>query len=202
MTAGSIIIPFLDIELAALNAVREQLPYHRFEIGVGTGRFAEALKIDYGIDPAISPLQLAGTRSILGINAIGENLPVRFECMGTAFILFTLCFLADPARVLQECSRILMPDGRLVIGLIPRLSIWGHLLAQKKKENNPFYRHARLRNIAETVEMLSGSGFSVIESWSTLMQSPDNSLEVEPPRQGIDDLAGFCVLVASNKDYP
>lgn len=192
--------PLFHIELDALNAIRQELPSPRLEIGVGPGRFAEALKISYGIDPAMSPLQLAAGRSILGIKAIGEQLPVRSGCMGTVFILFTLCFLADPALVMRECSRILMPDGRLVIGLIPRLSKWGKLVAQKKKENNPFYRHARLRTIAETVEMLSGIGFSVIESWSALFQTFDNSLVAESPRQDFDEHAGFCVLVMSKKE--
>ena len=192
--------PLFDIELAALLAVKEKLIHPFLEIGVGTGRFAEALKIDYGMDPAISPLQLASGRSILGIKAIGEQVPVRSGSMGTVFILFTLCFLADPALVMRECSRILRSDGRLVIGLIPGLSKWGKLLAQKKKGNNPFYRHARIRTIAGTVEMLSVTGFSVIESWATLFQPPGNSLAAESPRKGLDEHAGFCVLVMSKKE--
>lgn len=192
--------PLFDIELAALLAVKEKLAHPFLEIGVGPGRFAEALKIDYGIDPAISPLQLATSRSILAVKAIGEQLPVRSESMGTVFILFTLCFLADPVLMMRECSRILKPGGRLIIGLIPRLSKWGKLLTRKKKENNPFYRHARLRTIAETVDMLAVNGFSVIESWSTLFQPPDNSLAAESPRRGLDEQAGFCVLVMNKKE--
>jgi ubiquinone/menaquinone biosynthesis C-methylase UbiE len=189
-----------DIELAALLAVKEKLAHPFLEIGVGPGRFAEVLKINYGIDPAISPLQLASSRSILGIKAIGEQLPVRSGSMGTVFILFTLCFLADPVLVMRECSRILKSDGCLIIGLIPRLSKWGKLLTRKKKENNPFYRHARLRTIAEAVEMLTMNGFSMIESWTTLFQSPDNSLAAESPRRGLDEHAGFCVLVMNKKE--
>jgi ubiquinone/menaquinone biosynthesis C-methylase UbiE len=192
--------PIFRIELAALHAVREILPHPFMEIGVGPGRFARKLNIDIGIDPAISPLKLARSRSILGIRAIGEQLPIRSGSIGTVFILFTLCFLADPVAVLQECARIMQRDGRLVIGMIPGLSGWGQVLAGKKKENNPFYRHAQLRSIAEVCAMLSGTGFSIIESWSTLFQSPDGALADESPRQGHEEHAGFCVLVMTKEE--
>lgn len=192
--------PVFRNELAALHAVRERLPHPSLEIGVGPGRFARELNIDIGIDPARSPLQLACSRSILGIRAIGEQLPIRSGCMGTVFILFTFCFLADPAAVLRECTRIMHRDGRLVIGMIPGQSAWGQLLARKKKENNPFYRHAQLRTIAEVSAMLSGTGFMIVESWSTLFQSPHGTPADETPRQGLEEDAGFSVLVTTKKE--
>ncbi|MDW7773053.1 MAG: class I SAM-dependent methyltransferase [Desulfobulbaceae bacterium] len=192
--------PLFRIELAALLAVQEKPAHPSLEIGVGPGRFARALDIDFGIDPAISPLQFAGSRNILCMQAVGEKIPVRSGCMGTVFILFTLCFLADPAQVLRECFRILKPDGRLLIGMIPGMSKWGELITRKKEENNPFYRHARLRSVAETKALLSLGGFSVIESWSTLFQPPGNTLTAESPRQGSEEDAGFCVLVLKKKE--
>ena len=188
-----------EVEITALRAIKDSLPHPRLEIGVGPGRFGEALNVDFGIDPAISPLQLATRRSIIGTNGVGEHLPFQTGSMGTVFILFTLCFLSDSAAVFKECSRIINPDGRLVIGLIPRLSSWGVLLADKGKKKHPFYRHARMRTIAETVELLAQNGFKVSESWSTLLQDPKENIQPETPRQGINENAGFSVLVTSKK---
>ena len=186
-----------ELELAALQAIRENLPHPRLEIGVGPGRFGEMLDVDFGIDPAISPLQLASRRSIICINGIGEQLPFRTGSMGTIFILFTLCFLSDPERVFRECSRILLPGGRLVVGMIPGQSAWGKLLAEKGRQNHPFYRHARMRTIAETVCLLNQNNFTVRESWSTLVQGPGMKLVPEPPVTGMQEDAGFCVLVTT-----
>lgn len=188
-----------DIELAALTAITENLPHPRLEIGVGPGHFAQTLKVGIGIDPAISALQLASRRSIIAINGIGENLPFQTGSMGTAFILFTLCFLSEPVTVFKECSRIIKPDGRMVIGLIPALSSWGKMLAEKGKNNHPFYRHARMRTIAESLKFLRINGFTVRESWSTLLQNPGDKIAFETPRQGMNEHAGFCVLVTSKK---
>ena len=191
--------PLFDIELKTLLAIRENLPRPRLEIGVGPGRFAQALEVDYGIDPAISPLQLATSRSIMVINAIGESIPLISASMGTVFMLFTLCFLTDPEHVLKECSRVIKPNGKLVIGMVPQLSEWGKLFNKKGDKGHPYYRHARFRTIAGTKEMLSQNGFAVIESWSTLLQSPDKPVMDETPQSGINEDAGFCVLITGKK---
>jgi SAM-dependent methyltransferase len=192
--------PLFDLELKALHAIREKLPRPSLEIGVGPGRFARALEVDYGIDPAISPLQLATRRSIMGIHGVGESIPFLTASMGTVYMLFTLCFLEDSGRVLKECSRIIRPHGRLIIGMIPRLSAWGKLLSDKGRKGHPCYHHARFRTIAETREMLAQNGFAVIESWSTLLQSPDTPGVDESPRFGINEDAGFCVLVTCKEE--
>lgn len=49
------------------------------EIGVGTGRFAEALGIEYGVDVSGRVLELAKRRGITVVEGSGENLPFRDE---------------------------------------------------------------------------------------------------------------------------
>ncbi len=93
--------PLFDIELEAIRATTVQLMQPGLEIGVGPGRFAQALNIEFGLDPALSPLQLAKDRSIISINGIGEQLPVRMQSIGTVFLFFTLCFLTDPEMVFR-----------------------------------------------------------------------------------------------------
>ena len=191
--------PLFDIELKTLLATEENLPEPKLEIGVGPGRFAQALKVRYGIDLAISPLQLATRRSIIAINAAGENIPLLSASMGTVYVLFTLCFLTDPDRVLRECWRVIKPNGKLVIGMIPQLSEWGKLLSDKGNKGDPYYRHARFRTVAATKELLLHNGFEEIESWSTLFQSPGKPVEDETHRFGNNEHAGFYVLITHKK---
>lgn len=193
--------PLFVIELAALQALGEKLPRPRLEIGVGPGRFARALGIEYGIDPAISALQLASRRGIMGISGTGENLPIRQASIGTVYLLFTLCFLPDPLAVLGECARVLRPGGRIIIGLIPCGSAWGKRLRERGKNGDPFYRHARFRTIAETKQMLAVRGFLMEDAWSTLRQPPGRQPQFEPPQPGAEESAGFCVLKAVNKEH-
>lgn len=189
--------PVFAIELAALQALDDQLPRPRLEIGVGPGRFAQALGIEYGIDPAGPPLQLASRRGIIGIRGTGEHLPFRQATIGTVYLLFTLCFLPDPLAVFGECARILKPEGRVIIGLIPGGSAWGQRLTERGRAGDPFYRHARFRTVGETKQMLGRHEFQVTEAWSTLQQPPGRQLRFEPPKAGAEENAGFCVLMAA-----
>ena len=191
--------PLFAIELAAIRATTIRFVRPGLEVGVGTGRFARALGVKFGLDPALSPLQLAHHRSIIPINGIGEQLPVRTQSIGTVYLFFTLCFLADPAAVFTECFRVLKPEGLMVIGFIPRLSPWGKHLSSKGRENHPYYRFARFQTVAETGALLAGSGFTILEAWSTLFQPPAPHLAFEHPKPGASENAGCCVLLAGKK---
>lgn len=184
------------VELAALRSIRTRLPGPRLEIGTGPGRFAAALGVETGIDPAMAPLLKARSRGITGIRAIGEQIPLVSGSMGSLYLILTLCFLARPDAVLGECRRVLRPDGRLILGVIPAGSSWGRLLAAKGAQGHPYYRFARFLSLARVTTLLTENRFSVMESRSTLFQSPDSLKEMEKSKPGLDEQAGFCVLVA------
>ncbi|HFQ88607.1 MAG TPA: class I SAM-dependent methyltransferase [Desulfobulbus sp.] len=188
------------IELEALLAIGEELPRPRLEIGAGPGRFGARLGVDVALDPAPAALQLARQRGMMAVVGIGEELPIRSRQIGTVFLLFTLCFLADPRQVFRECARVLGPGGRLVTGLVPGLSAWGELLTRKKHQGNPYYRYAEFRTIARWTEMLAECGLEVTDARSTLFQAPEKLQRHEKPRHGTDERAGFCVLVARVKE--
>ncbi len=188
-----------ETELAALQQIELPLPGPKLEIGAGPGRFAEQLGVTVGIDPAPAALQRGLKRGIIGVAAIGEQLPFKSETAGTLFLLFTLCFLGDPGRVLDECRRVLKSDGRLVIGQVPAHSHWGQQLENKKKKGNPYYKHAHFYTIEDTLTILRQADFSLLESHSTLMEPPGSAERLEVAQQGINEQAGFCVLVAGKK---
>ena len=50
------------IEVQAFHQVLPSLPKSWLEVGVGSGRFAQALGIEIGVDPSIKLLEMAGQR--------------------------------------------------------------------------------------------------------------------------------------------
>jgi ubiquinone/menaquinone biosynthesis C-methylase UbiE len=62
-------------ELAAVKLLWRDEFHAALEVGVGTGRFAEALGMEYGLDPAAGALRLAAARGIRVTQGNGESLP-------------------------------------------------------------------------------------------------------------------------------
>lgn len=187
--------PLFVLECDALKGLVTPLAGPALEIGVGPGRFAEALGVRFGLDPAWSPLVLARQRGVLTGQGVGEQLPYRRGIFGTVYLLFTLCFVADAAAVLAECHRVIRPGGHLVLGLVPAASPWGKALAVKKAADHPFYRHARFYEVREAEALLAGAGFMVVERRSALFQPPGAELGQEVAREGAVSGAGFVVVV-------
>jgi SAM-dependent methyltransferase len=188
------------IEQTAIQSLNISLSRPALEIGVGPGRFAEALNIPFGIDPAIAPLSLAKRRGICTCQAIAEELPFATSSLGAVFLLFTLCFIESPARFLEECRRVLRPQASLVIGFVPAGSAWGRNLRKKKESGHPFYQAARFFTVTEVQELLTEHGFHICASASTLYQAPEELEEFEEARIGMDEEAGFVVIAARHDD--
>ncbi|PIP42773.1 MAG: methyltransferase type 11 [Deltaproteobacteria bacterium CG23_combo_of_CG06-09_8_20_14_all_60_8] len=187
--------PVFASELAALQALRTPLPKPRLELGCGPGRFAAPLGVRFGVDPALAPLHLARSRGVLTCQGAGEALPVRPGCLGTIFLLFSLCFVENPGAVLTECRMALRPGGMLVLGTVPLDSPWGQGLDAKRQAGHPFYQYARFVNLATTMTWLTQAGFTLRESRSALLQPPAKASEPGPSVAGIQAGAGFVVLV-------
>ncbi|MFH1214946.1 MAG: class I SAM-dependent methyltransferase [Pseudomonadota bacterium] len=184
-----------DIELTALRELQTPLHGPKLEVGVGPGRFAAALDVAFGIDPARAPLKLSSRRGIHVAQAIGEEMPFGDCAVATVYLLFTLCFLADPLRVIGECYRILKPHGHLVLGMVPAGGAWGRALQAKKERNHPFYRHAAFYKGEQVGQWLREVGFFITEQRSSLFQEPGELKEIEHSRAGLDEKAGFWLLV-------
>jgi SAM-dependent methyltransferase len=163
------------MEVDCLKPILHKFGRPYLEVGVGSGRFAEALGIEYGIDPARAMLQMAKARGVKVTEATGEELPFPDKMFGGLLIAFTLCFLDEPLKALQEAWRVLQPEGGLVLGLILRDSPWGEFYTHKGKEGHPLYSKARFLSRAEIENLLRMSGFKVLEYRSTLFQPPGQS---------------------------
>jgi SAM-dependent methyltransferase len=187
-----------NIETIAFRDALTLLPKPWLEVGVGSGRFAQALGIETGIDPSVKLLEIAKKRGINVFPGKGEELPFPDSSFGTAFLIVTLCFLNTPLVALREAHRILKADGKLVLGVVLRESPWGRFYMAKKEAGHRFYSHATIYSYQEIESLLSDSGFRTEKVISTLFQQPGDVKETENPKDGYSSVAGFTVIVAGH----
>ncbi len=184
------------IEVEAFQEVLPSLPKPWLETGVGSGRFAQALGIETGVDPSVELLQIARRRGISVFAGRGEQRIFDAASYGTVFLIVTLCFVDSALDVLKETYRILIRGGRAVLCLVLKGSPWESFYQQKKRQGHPFYKYATFYSYDNVVEMLKQAGFSIETITSTLFQEPGKVTHLESPRKGFYPDAGFTVIVA------
>ncbi len=174
----------------------------RLEIGVGTGRFAQKLMIDFGVDPSEEMLKKASERQIKVVKAVAEELPFPSEFFGSLAIILTLCFLDDPLKAIGECFRVLIKGGTLLLGIVPRESSWGRFYLQKKKEGHPFYSVAHLHTTQESINLSKENGFELESVSSTLLERPEEYAEIRPyPSKAQETRKGGFVCIKMRKPW-
>lgn len=165
------------------------------EVGVGSGRFAQPLGANIGIDPSRNMLKLAKKRGIQVILGEGENLPFKDFTFDFVLVVVTLCFVDNPENILNEASRVLKKGGRLIVGEINRESQLGQLY-DSKREKSEFYKLAAFYSGNEIIEMFNKAGIRYIESYQTFLES----LKIEEePKKGAD--RGGFVVIAGVKEW-
>jgi SAM-dependent methyltransferase len=183
-------------EVEALKQVLPLLPKPWIEVGVGSGRFAQALGTDIGLDPSSELLKLARNRGASMLLGRGEGVPFKDSTFGAIFFIVTLCFVDSPGRTLSEATRLLRSGGKVVLGLVLRGSPWGQLYQTKKEMGHRFYKYAAFYTYAEVDMLLMQTGFFIEKVISTLFQNPGEVNHIELPRQGFSVDAGFTVILA------
>jgi ubiquinone/menaquinone biosynthesis C-methylase UbiE len=171
------------------------------EIGVGTGRFAVALKVEYGVDKSIGVLKFAKERGIKVIRGEGENTPFVDGSFGAVFLIVTLCFVDDPIKVLKEASRVLKDDGSVILSLILKESPWASFYEKKGEEGNVFYKIAKFYTVSELKSMLKNVGLQISGVRSTIFQPPtEEPLHFELSREGYYKEAGFVAIKTQKRN--
>jgi ubiquinone/menaquinone biosynthesis C-methylase UbiE len=178
--------------LSELEAVRKVLPKKGkgLEIGVGTGRFAQPLGIQYGIDPSKRMLEIARKRGVEVRVGYGEKVPFTNSVFDYVAIIITICFVKNPAEVLREAYRVLNKNGRIIVGIIDKESFLGKFYQRKK---SIFYRQANFFSVKELVNLLKATGFSRFTYYQTLFHFPQKMNSIETPRKGFGQ-GGFVVI--------
>ena len=182
---------------AEINAVRRFIPSNSLgvEIGVGSGRFAAPLGIWSGVEPSHNMAEIAARRGIAVCQAIGEWLP--FSSSGFDFVLLVtvICFVDNPVVLLKETSRVLRPEGRLILGFIDKNSPLGQRY-EASKENNPFYREAHFYSTEQVSSFVRLAGFEKVTFCQTILGHTSEESDVDQVLDGYGEGA-FIVLNAS-----
>ena len=189
-------MPIFAIETGAFREILPLLPKPWLEVGVGSGRFAQALGIEIGLDPSVKLLDIARNRSLNVFRGKGEDAPFADGAFGAVFLIVTLCFVDSPLGVLTEANRLLKQDGKVVLGLVLRESPWGQFYQVKKENGHRFYKYATFYSYAEVTGLLEQAGLSVEKTISTLFQKPGEVKHMESPREGFSAEAGFTIILA------
>lgn len=188
--------PVYQAELAALRTFVPATGLS-IEVGVGTGRFALPLGIQFGLDPSRTMLQTARRRGIQVCQAIGERMPFHNRQFDLVLLVTVICFVDDVPALFRELRRVLKTDGQLIIGFINRESARGRLY-EARKDASTFYRDARFYSVADVADWVKAAGFGSLRFCQTLFGNPGESatkdLEI---RDGSRDGA-FVVLSAQN----
>ena len=147
---------------AEIAAIKEVLPQSGvgLEIGVGSGLFAVALGIKYGVEPSVAMREKAESRGVHVFDGVAEHLPFKTAMFDYAVMITVDCFLADVERSFREVSRILVSEGCFVIAFIDAATRLGKEYEQKK-QSSLFYRQAHFHGAAEIRELLTQAGFRV-----------------------------------------
>jgi len=190
------------IETQALRQLLPSLPKPWIEIGVGSGRFAQPLGIELGLDPSIELLRMSKGRGIDCCWGTGETQPFRDESFGTAFLIVTLCFVSSPLDVLRETHRILRGKGTVMLGMVLRESPWGQFYGNKGAQGHRFYQHATFYSFEDVTALLTEAGFVCTRTISTLFQKPGQVANSEPPQEGYHPSAGFTLIMARKYANP
>ena len=184
---------------AEVAALRKFVPVTGMgiEVGVGTGRFAAPLGVEFGLDPSRTMLQVARRRGIRVCQAIGERMPSRDRQFDLVLLVTVICFVDDVPTLFRELRRVLKRDGQLIIGFINRNSERGRSY-ESRKEASMFYREARFYSVEDVAEWVKEAGFHALQFCQTLFGDPSEfparGLEVH---EGYSDGA-FVVLCARN----
>ncbi|MCP4651883.1 MAG: methyltransferase domain-containing protein [Candidatus Omnitrophica bacterium] len=181
-----------------LEALRKVMPKFGkgLEIGVGTGRFAQALGITLGIDPSAEMLRIADRRGVNTRRGFGEDLPFWHGSFDYVAIIIALCFVDDPLKVLEEAKRVLQNNGRIILAVVDKNSFLGKYYLKKK---SIFYKNARFFSIREISKMLNKLGFKKLSYFQTIFDLPEKINSVQKPIKGCGK-GGFVVISGQKCD--
>jgi len=185
--------PIFEMETACLRDLIGESRTGWLEVGVGTGRFAQVLGVEDGIDPSVAMLEFAARRGIRTRQGRGEALPYRDASFNGVLLALTLCFVDDPRQVLRECGRVLRDEGHLVVGFVPSDSPWGQHYQRKGREGNPFHSEAEFFTCDQVIQMAASAGFDLERAASCLLSPPNEPLSPSWREDIVKD-AGFVAM--------
>ena len=186
---------------AETRAVKSMIPTSGcgVEIGVGTGRFAEPLGIEIGVDPSKRMKEIARKRGIKVLDGVAEELPLNDAGFDFVLMVTTICFVDDINKTLQEAHRVLAPGGCLIVGFVDSNSLVGKTYLDRKNES-VFYRDATFFPTDKVVELMHQAGFGDLAFKQTIFKSLVETTRDEPVKSG-HGKGSFVVIRGSKSKF-
>jgi len=190
------------VYLSELKAVEKAIPKNEkgFEIGIGSGLFAQPFDIKEGIDPSNKMRGKAKERGIKTIDAVAENLPYPDESWNYALMVTTICFVDDIQKSFQEAHRVLKQDGHLIIGFVDKNSTVGKTYLEFQ-DKSVFYKEATFFGTEEVYELLQQTGFKIEETFQTVFGKLDEITEVQKVLDGYGDGSFIVINAKKTKSF-
>lgn len=183
-----------------VEALREMLPEGEalkgIEVGVGTGRFSQALGIKEGVDPSAAMRSLAVDRGIEIMDGVAEALPYADHRFDFVLMNFCISYFDDLQAAFREAYRVLKGDGVLIVGFLDKDSILGRQYQEHKAEST-FYRHANFYSVEKVVSELNRAGFRHTTTRQTLFGTLEDINDFQPSKPGHGE--GSYVVVRATK---
>lgn len=190
--------PFVfDSEVEALRGMMpagEKLT--GIEVGVGTGRFSDALGIKEGVEPSENMRSLAIQRGIEVVDGTAEQLPyadLRFD-----FVLMAFCisYFNDLHVAFKEAYRVLKHRGVLVVGFLDKNGMIGKQY-EARRSGSTFYKSAIFYTVDKVVFELNRAGFRHFKFSQTLFHDLEDIKTLEPAKSGYGE--GSFVVIQAKK---
>jgi ubiquinone/menaquinone biosynthesis C-methylase UbiE len=170
-----------------LEAIKKLWPAgdHLVSLGIGsaTGRFAKALGITEGLEPAMNMAAVAEARGVKTWCGVADCLPYKTGQFDVVLMNFCISYLDKPQESLKEAFRILKKDGCLIIGFVDKNSEVGKQY-EKRKTTSLFYKQAIFYEVSEIAAMLTEAGFTNLSFTQTLFSPIDKITFMEPSIPG------------------
>ncbi len=186
-----------NIFLSELEALKKVVPEDKvgLEIGVGSGRFAEALNIQFGLDPSINMLKLAQNRNITVAKGIGEELPFKENSFDFVLLATTLAFVKNIHKLFMEIKRVVKQSGHVIAGIIDSDSFLGDIY--REKTTSKFYSNCKFLSTLQLIEHFKRNDILITEIYQTLFKIPALIKDVEPVKISFGD-GGYVVVKGLN----
>jgi SAM-dependent methyltransferase len=131
--------------------------------GVLTGRLAAAGARVVGLDSDPAMIDVAMTKVARTAFVVGEaeRLPFRPASFDLVVMNTVLCLVNDRAAAFGETSRVLRPDGRLVVGELGRWSLWAARRRIRGWLGACLWRHAEFSDAASLAAEITAAGLTI-----------------------------------------
>ena len=167
-----------EIYKAEIETIKALLPKGEgFEVGVGSGRFAEPLGIKYGIEPSKNMARIARKRGIEVLETTAEEMDFEEE-FDYILMVTTICFVKDPLKTIQNCYKALKKGGYLLIAFVDLNSPLGKIY-EKNKQKSKFYKEAIFFTKEDIINLMKKAGFKEFECVENLYGDSLDNLKFE-----------------------